>query len=42
MAGAFTDVQPQRSPGRLSVTRNGDYSEFTLPQLSDYELVVVK
>lgn len=42
MAGTFTEAQSQRSPNHLAIRVEGGYSEFTLPQLSDYELIVVQ
>jgi hypothetical protein len=42
MAGTFSEAESQRLPRHLAIKADGGYSEFTLPQLSDYELVVVK
>jgi hypothetical protein len=42
MAGAFTNARSLRSPGKLAVKSVGGYTEFTLPKLSDYELIVVQ
>jgi hypothetical protein len=42
MAGKFTKAESVRSPGKLAVKVSGGYSEFTIGQLSDYELVVVE
>ena len=41
MAGAFSQVQTMRIPGQLPVNVVDGYSEFTVPRLSDYELVVL-
>jgi hypothetical protein len=42
MAGQFRSAQSLRSSRSLPVRSSGGYSEFVLPQLSDYELVVIK
>jgi hypothetical protein len=42
LAGTFSSAQSLRSPASLSVRAEGGYSEFVLPRLSDYELIVVR
>ncbi len=42
LAGAFTQAQSVRSPGTIAIRRSGEYSEFVVPRLTDYELVVVQ
>ena len=42
VAGAYKSARTVRKPGQLKVTRRGDYTEFLVPELSDYELVVVE
>jgi hypothetical protein len=42
MAGNFSSAESLRSPGSLPIRSAGGYSEFVLPKLSDYELIVVK
>jgi hypothetical protein len=42
VAGAFKTAKPLRTPRGLTVKVNQEYSEFTIPQLSDYELVVIE
>jgi hypothetical protein len=42
LMGAFKTAKTLRTPGRLPVKQNGGYVEFTLPQLTDYELVVIE
>jgi hypothetical protein len=39
--GAFRAAKAARGGAALPVTRNGVYSEFTIPKLSDYELVAL-
>ena len=39
--GNFRSAQTVRSPGTLAVRTAGGYSEFTIPRLSGYELVVL-
>ncbi len=41
IAGSFSEARTLRTPGRLPIRVSGGYSEFTVPRLSDYELVVV-
>jgi hypothetical protein len=41
IAGNFGSAQTIRSPGTLAVRAASGYSEFTIPRLSDYELVVL-
>ena len=40
--GAFTSARTVRHSGTLKITRRGGYSEITVPELADYELVVLK
>jgi Hypothetical glycosyl hydrolase 6 len=42
VAGAFKTAKTLRTPRSLTVKVNRGYSEFTIPQLSDYELVVIE
>jgi hypothetical protein len=42
MAGKFSSAESLRSPGSLPVRSAGEYSEFVVPKLSDYELIVIK
>lgn len=42
VAGAFKTAKTLRTPRSLTVKVNQGYSEFTIPQLSDYELVVIE
>ena len=42
VAGAFKTAKTLRTPRSLTVRVNQGYSEFTIPQLSDYELVVIE
>jgi hypothetical protein len=42
VAGEFKQVESVRVPGRLRVRVHDGYSEFTIPALSDYELIVLK
>jgi hypothetical protein len=41
LAGSFTHAQSLRSPAQLPVKVSEGYTEFTIPRLNDYELVVV-
>jgi hypothetical protein len=41
MAGTFNHARTLRTPANLSVKVSGGYSEFTIPRISDYEMVVV-
>src|SRR5215831_13166455 len=40
VAGVFKTAKTLRAPGSLAIKVNGGYSEFMIPQLSDYEVVV--
>jgi len=42
VAGVFKTAKTLRAPGSLPVKLNNGYAEFTIPQLSDYELVVLE
>lgn len=42
LAGAFKTAKTLRTPGRVIVKANNGYSEFTIPQLTDYELIVLE
>ena len=42
VAGRFSSAKTVRSPGTLAVEVTQGYSEFTVPRLSDYELVVLE
>lgn len=42
VVGAFKTAKTLRTPGTLAVNVNNDYAEFTLPQLKDYEVVVLE
>lgn len=42
VAGAFKAARTLRIPANLSVKPKDGYVEFTIPQLSDYELVVLE
>jgi hypothetical protein len=41
MEGTFNSAQTLRTPASLPVHSAQGYSEFVLPRLSDYELIVV-
>ena len=41
-AGTFREAETVRNPRRLPVRGRGMYSEIVVPELSDYELVVLK
>jgi hypothetical protein len=41
VAGTFNHARTLRTPADLPVTVSGGYSEFTIPRLLDYEMVVV-
>jgi hypothetical protein len=41
LAGNYTHAQTLRSPAQLQVKVSGGYTEFAIPRLNDYELVVV-
>ena len=40
--GAYRAARTVRHPGELKIERRGAYSEITVPELTDYELVVLK
>jgi hypothetical protein len=42
VAGTFHSAKTVRSPGALAVRAAQGYTEFTVPRLSDYELVVLE
>ena len=42
VAGSFHSAKTVRSPGALAVRTAQGYTEFTVPRLSDYELVVLE
>jgi hypothetical protein len=42
VAGTFSHAATVRNPATLKVHTNGKYTQFVVPQLSDYELVVLK
>lgn len=42
IAGAFKTAKTLRAPGSLAVKIDKGYTEFTIPRLSDYELVVLE
>jgi hypothetical protein len=42
VAGRFSSANTVRSPGTLPVRASQGYSEFTVPRLADYELVVLE
>ncbi len=42
VAGVFGHAGTVRSRAKLNVRAEGKYTEFVVPQLSDYELVVLK
>jgi hypothetical protein len=42
LAGSFKTARSLRTPGNLPVKLNSGYTEFTLPQLTDYELIVLE
>ena len=41
LAGEFTSAQTVRSPRRLEISHEAGYSELTVPELVDYELLVL-
>jgi hypothetical protein len=41
IAGRFKHATSVRTRGDLPVHAEGDYSSFTLPRLTDYELIVL-
>jgi hypothetical protein len=42
LAGAFKSARTLRTPGKLAIKVSNGYAAFTLPQLNDYELVVLE
>ncbi|MBS1809668.1 MAG: beta-galactosidase [Acidobacteria bacterium] len=42
LAGAFKTAKTLRTPGNLTIKSNNGYAEFTIPQLNDYELVILE
>ena len=42
VAGSYRTAKTVRSPGALSIQSVPSYSEFVVPQLRDYELVVLQ
>jgi hypothetical protein len=42
VAGSFHSAKTVRSSGALTVQAANGYSEFALPRLSDYELIVLE
>jgi hypothetical protein len=42
VAGAFKTAKTLRAPSNLTVRPHEGYTEFTLPQLTDYELIVLE
>jgi hypothetical protein len=42
VAGKFRSAKTVRSPGILTVRATDGYTDFTIPHLSDYELVVLE
>jgi hypothetical protein len=42
LAGDFRTAKAVRSPGNLALRSDRGYSEFTIPHLADYELVVLQ
>src|SRR5262249_6009293 len=42
IAGVFKTARTLRSPGSLPVKQNNGYAEFTIPHLTDYELVTLE
>jgi hypothetical protein len=42
VAGAFKTARTLRAPGSLPVRLDNGYAEFTIPQLTDYELVILE
>ena len=42
VAGEFQHARTVRAAAELKVTRRGGYTEFTVPGLNDYELVVIE
>ena len=42
IAGKYQNAMSLRKPGKLAVTARGNRSEFVLPHLEDYELIVLE
>ena len=42
VAGTYRSARTVRAPRELQVQVNQGYSEFTVPRLQDYELVVIE
>jgi hypothetical protein len=42
VGGAFQSAKTVRAPGQLQIKTNGPYTDFTVPRLTDYELVVLE
>jgi hypothetical protein len=42
LAGAFRSARTVRSPGNLNVRSEGGRTRFTIPELTDYELIVLE
>lgn len=42
VAGAFKSAKTVRMPGNLAVKASNGFTEFTIPQLTDYELIVIE
>ena len=42
VAGTFKSAKTVRSPGAVAVRASQGYTELTIPQLSDYELLVLE
>ncbi len=42
LAGAFRTAKTTRTPGNITLRNRQQFTEFTIPRLSDYELVVLE
>jgi hypothetical protein len=42
LAGSFRSAKTIRAPGSLTIQVNQGYTEFTIPRLADYEMVVLE
>jgi hypothetical protein len=42
LAGSFRKGKTVRTPADLPLRVNGEYAEFAVPRLTDYELVVLE
>jgi hypothetical protein len=42
IAGKYQNAMSLRKPGKLAVTARSNRSEFVLPHLEDYELIVLE